>query len=64
MYDTVVSLGQAYGLWITVAFLILIIIFDKIESKRYRKEIEKLRAENHDLNKLGGDVLNGRFKCS
>ncbi|GAB5082676.1 hypothetical protein Osc1_18510 [Hominimerdicola sp. 21CYCFAH17_S] len=64
MYDTVVSLGQAYGLWITVAFLILIIIFDKIESKRYRKEIEKLRAENHDLKKIGGDVLNGRFKCS
>lgn len=62
MYDSVVALGQSYGLWITVALLLIIVILDKVECKRYRKEVERLRAENHDLKKLGGDVLNGQIK--
>ena len=44
MYDSVVALGQSYGLWITVALLLIIVILDKVECKRYRKEVERLRA--------------------
>ena len=52
LYEAFVEWGQHYGLWVSVALLIFILIMMKIENKQLRTNLDKFRSENLELKKI------------
>lgn len=60
MYDNFIAWGQTYGLWVTVLLLCFMLILMKVENKKLRDSVDKLRLENSQLRKL--EVINNSEK--
>lgn len=46
MWDSFVLWGQAYGLWTTLAILIVYVIMQSFENRRIAKALENERRES------------------
>lgn len=56
IYDVYHAFMQSYGLWITIALCFLVMLCQRIELKRVKKDLYKLQTENQHMKKaFGGD---------